>query len=107
MAFRRARRLSFTTSFWLVKPIADDTSAPGSPPPVVRCINLTWRRSFAEGVAQLCPSRFHLARRLITQQNASQLLPLIIVRDEFFLRVRALKIDTNWQHAEVPNKIHV
>ena len=61
---------------------------------------------FAEGVAQLCPGRFHLARRLMTEQDAPQLLPLIIARDKFLLRVGALKIDTSGQDAEITDKIH-
>jgi hypothetical protein len=62
--------------------------------------------SFAEGVAQLRLGRFHLARMLMTEQDAAQLVPLIIARDKFFLRVGALKIDTSGQDAEVTDKIH-
>jgi len=43
----------------------------------------------------------------MTQQDATQLLPLIIARDKFFLRVGALKIDTSGQHAEITDKIYL
>src|SRR5256886_4437235 len=72
----------------------------------VAWLSVPRRKLFAERVTQLGLGRFHLAGRLLTKQDAAQLLSLIIARDEFFLRVRAAKIDTGRQHAEVADEIH-
>jgi hypothetical protein len=61
---------------------------------------------FPQRVAQLRLGRFHFARRLATEQNATQLITLIIACDEFLFRVGAMKIDTGGQHAEITDKIH-
>jgi hypothetical protein len=63
-------------------------------------------RSLTLRLAQLSLRGFHIARRLLAKQDRAELVPLIIARSEFFLRVRALKINTRRRHAEIANKIH-
>src|SRR5439155_823525 len=49
---------------------------------------------------------FHLAGRLLAQQNGAKLVGLIIARDKFFLRVASAAINAGGEHAEVADKIH-
>src|SRR5438477_6374240 len=62
--------------------------------------------SFPLRLTQLDLRSFHVARRLLAKQNRAEFVSQIIACSEFLLRVRALKINTRWQHAEIANKIH-
>ena len=57
-------------------------------------------------LAQLSLCGFHVARRLLAKQDRAEFVSLIITGSEFFLSVRALKINTRRRHAEIANKIH-
>ena len=57
-------------------------------------------------LAQLILGSFHAARRLLAKQDRAEFVSLIITGSEFFLGVRALKINTRRRHAEIANKIH-
>ena len=65
------------------------------------------RALFSERRPQFRLRAVDLLRRGVAEKQRPQLFSLVIANNEIFLPVRAAKIDTGGQHAEVADKIHV